>query len=172
MSQRHLQSQHLFVMIGGSMKSYELLCEAFQTHNPKQVAEEMGVSVSMVYKWAEPPEQGSGATNPLDRIASLMNAINDTRIVEWICAQADGFFIKNPKIARLRSYAVIPATNQVVQEFAEMLSVIASAAVDNNITSTEADRIRSRWEDLKSVTEGFVRGCEEGNFGAITERQA
>ena len=47
------------------MKSHELLREVFQTHNPKQIAEEMGMSVSMVYKWAEPPEQGSGATNPL-----------------------------------------------------------------------------------------------------------
>jgi predicted transcriptional regulator len=162
----------LFVIIGGGMKSHELLREAFQTYNPKQVAEELGVSVSMVYKWAEPPEQGSGATNPLDRIASLIKSVNDTRIVEWVCAQADGFFIKNPKTARLRSYAVIPATNQVVQEFAEMLSVIASAAVDNNISGPEADRIRSRWEDLKSVTEGFVCGCEEGNFRAITERLA
>jgi hypothetical protein len=162
----------MFVIINGGMKSHELLREVFQTHNPKQIAEEMGVSVSMVYKWAEPPGQGSGATNPLDRIASLVKAIRDTRIVEWICAQADGFFIKNPKIARLRSYAVVPATNQVVQEFAEMLSVIASAAVDNNITSAEADRIRSRWEDLKSVTEGFVRGCEEGNFRVITEKQS
>ncbi|HUJ09792.1 MAG TPA: phage regulatory CII family protein [Verrucomicrobiae bacterium] len=151
------------------MKSHELLRETFRTHNPKQIAEEIGVSVSMVYKWAEPPEQGSGTTNPLDRIASLIRAAQDVRLVEWICMQADGFFIKNPKIRRLRSYAVVPATNQVVQEFAEMLSVIASAAVDNNITSSEADRIRSRWEDLKSVTEGFVCGCERGNFRAITE---
>lgn len=154
------------------MKSHELLREVFQTHNPKQIAEEMGVSVSMVYKWAEPPDQGSGATNPLDRIASLVNSTRDARILEWICSQANGFFIKNPKITGLRSYAVVPATNQVVQEFAEMLSVIASAAVDNNITSTEAERIRSRWEDLKSVTEGFVRGCEEGNFRAITDKQS
>ena len=49
------------------MKSHELLREVFQTHNPKQIAEEMGLSVSMVYKWAEPPEQGSGAANPLDQ---------------------------------------------------------------------------------------------------------
>ena len=122
----------------------------------------------MIYKWAEPPEQGSGTTNPLDRIASLMKSTDDARIAEWICRGADGFFIKNPKTSRPRSYAVVPATNRVVQEFAEMLSVIAGAAVDNNITSSEAERIRSRWEDLKSATETFVRGCEEGNFQAIT----
>jgi hypothetical protein len=160
----------MFVIIGAGMKSHELLREVFQSHNPKEIAEAIGVSVSMIYKWAEPPEQGSGATNPLDRIAALVKSMDDTRILEWICAGGDGFFIKNPKSARARSYAVVPATNRVVQEFAEMLSVIASAAVDNNITSSEAERIRSRWEDLKSVTESFVRGCEEGNFQVITAR--
>jgi hypothetical protein len=161
----------LFVIIGGGMKSHELLREVFQTHNPKQIAEEMGLSVSMVYKWAEPPEQGSGATNPLDRMASLVSSTGDERVVEWICKCADGFFIKNPKTARHRSYAVVPATNRVVQEFAEMLSIIAGAAVDNDITGSEAGHIRSRWEDLKSVTEGFVRACEEGTFHHIRNHE-
>ena len=109
------------------MRSHELLRDVFQTHNPKQIAEAMGLSVSMVYKWAEPPEQGSGVTNPLDRIASLMTATGDGRIVEWLCAHADGFFIKNPKLGRPRSYTLVPATHRVVQEFAEMLSVVANA---------------------------------------------
>jgi hypothetical protein len=54
-----------------------------------------------------------------------------------------------------------------VQEFADMLGVIATAASDNQITKEEAKAIRRRWEDLKSVTEAFVRSCEEGNFGAL-----
>ena len=31
--------------------------------------------------------------------------------------------------------------------------------------------IRRRWEKLKSLTEGFVRACEKGDFQAI-EKQA
>jgi hypothetical protein len=161
----------LFVIIGGSMKSHELLREVFQTHNPKHIADQMGLSVSMVYKWAEPPEQGSGATNPLDRVASLVDAADDARIVEWICAHANGFFIKNPKVGRPRAYSLVPATHRVVQEFAEMLSVIANGCVDDNISSHEAESIRSRWEDLKSVTESFVRSCEEGSFHTIRNHE-
>jgi hypothetical protein len=152
---------------GFLMKSHELLREVFQAHSPKEIAESMGLSVSMVYKWAEPPEQGSGATNPLDRMAGLVESTGDVRIVEWLCTRVDGFFIKNPKASRMKSYAVVPATNRVVQEFAEMLSVIANAAVDNDISREDAAKIRLRWEDLKSVTEGFVRACEEGNFQTI-----
>ena len=65
---------------------------------------------------------------------------------------------------------LIPATNEIVQEFADLLAVIAIAASDNQITQKEAERIRARWEELKSVTETFVACCEEGNFSSLKER--
>jgi hypothetical protein len=148
------------------MESHELLREVFQTCSPKQVAAAMNLSLSMIYKWAEPPEEGagSGAANPLDRVEILLRCSNDPRLVQWICERAGGFFIKNPKAHWPHPYYLIPATNQIVQDFADLLSVIATAAADNQISAQEARSIRARWEDLKSVTEGFVRCCEEGNF--------
>jgi hypothetical protein len=44
---------------------------------------------------------------------------------------------------------------------------MADSAHDNQITAAEAKAIRARWEELKSVTEEFVRECEEGNFRGI-----
>ena len=44
-----------------------------------------------------------------------------------------------------------------------------NAAADNLISKAEARRIRDRWEELKTVTEGFVRCCEEGNFAQMAE---
>jgi hypothetical protein len=154
------------------MKSHELLHEVFESANPKQVAEDLGISVSLVYKWAEPPEQGSGAANPLDRIEALLRSTKDPRIVQWVCNRAGGFFVRNPTMAKPGKYAVVPATNRIVQEFADMLGVIASAALDNSISPEEAGKIRARWEDLKSVTEDFVTGCENGNFEAIHAKSA
>lgn len=150
------------------MRSHELLREVYQSSSPKQIAGDLGLSLSLVYKWAEPPEgQGSGATNPLDRIEILLRATNDVRLVQWICERAGGFFIKNPKSNWAHPEFLVPATNQIVQEFADLLAVIAKAAADNEISPAESKAIRARWEDLKSVTEGFVRCCEEGNFAAI-----
>jgi predicted transcriptional regulator len=54
--------------------------------------------------------------------------------------------------------------NSVVQEFADLLSVMAAAAADSQITNAEAKSIRARWQELKSVTEEFVQCCEDGNF--------
>ena len=150
------------------MQSYELLREVYQEGNAKDIAAKMGLSLSLIYKWAEPAlESGSGALNPLDRIEAMVGATNDDRIVQWICERAGGFFIKNPQAVWPHPHFLIPATNQVVQEFADLLSVVAAAAGDNQITPAEAKGIRARWEGLKSVTEGFVRCCEEGNFRPI-----
>ena len=155
------------------MQSHELLREIFQHCSPKQVAAELGLSLSMIYKWAEPPDQaaGSGSTNPLDRIDALLRCSNDRRLVQWICQRAGGFFILNPKTNKAHPSYLIPATNEIVQEFADLLSVIATAAADNQITHTESKQIRARWEELKSVTEGFVACCEEGNFLPLKEKQ-
>ncbi len=153
------------------MKSHEVLRAVFESANPKQVAEELGLSLSMVYKWAEPAsEGGSGTANPLDRVAALLEATKrDPRIVQWLCERAGGFFVNNPVGGRGRAYELVPATNAIVREFADMLSVIATAAVDSQISPMEAERIRARWEDLKRVTESFVRCCEEGDFAPIRD---
>ena len=154
------------------MQSHEILREVFQQCSPKQVAAELGLSVSMIYKWAEPADvsAGSGSTNPLDRIDALLKCTNNRKLVQWICQRAGGFFILNPKLNKPHPSYLIPATNEIVQEFADLLAVIASAAADNQITQKEAESIRGRWEELKAVTESFVACCEEGNFSPLKEK--
>jgi len=152
------------------MQSHELLKEVLKKTSAKQISADMGLSLSLIYKWAEPPqdETGSGANNPLDRIEQLLRITNDERIAQWVCERSGGFFIHNSK-AKPHPFQLIPSTNSIVQEFADMLGAIAVAAADNQITKEEAKAIRRRWEDLKSVTEGFVRNSEEGNFTKLKD---
>ena len=151
-----------------AMHSYELLREVFDKKAPKQVAADLNLSLSMVYKWAEPPNHaaGSGTGNPLDRIEALLTSTGDHRLVQWVCQRAGGFFILNPKNTA-HPHFLIPATNQIVQEFADLLAVIATAAANEKVSQAEAGEIRARWEELKTVTEGFVACCEEGNFSHL-----
>src|ERR1700689_4878515 len=99
------------------MQSHELLREVFQKTSAKQVAAELGLSLSMIYKWAEPAETtaGSGTANPLDRIAALLHCTGDPRLVQWVCHHAGGFFIKNPKSTHGHPEFLIPATNEIIQ---------------------------------------------------------
>lgn len=154
------------------MESHELLREVFDKKTPKEVSADLDLSTSMVYKWAQPREgEGSGIENPLDRVEALFESTGDHRLIQWLCQRAGGFFILNPKNTP-QPHFLIPATNQIVQDFADLLQVIAAAAADNQITPAESEQIRARWEELKSVTEGFVECCEEGNFGALKKEAA
>jgi hypothetical protein len=148
------------------MESHEVMREVLKKTSAKQIAAEMGLSLSLIYKWAEPPEDdsGSGASSPLDRVGHLIRITNDARIAQWACEQANGFFIRNPLNLPV-GRPLIPITNDIVQEFADMLATIARSSADNVITKDEARTIRARWEELKSVTEGFVKSAESGSFG-------
>ncbi len=151
-----------------SMHSHEVMREVLKKTSAKQIAADMNLSLSLIYKWAEPPEDdsGSGASSPLDRVGQLIRITRDVRIAQWVCEQADGFYIRNPHTVAPTSN-VIPVTNDIVQEFADMLATIAQASADNAISKDEAKVIRRRWEELKSVTEGFVKAAESGNYGPV-----
>ena len=153
------------------MRSHEVLREVLKSTSAKQISSDLNLSLSLIYKWAETPdpEALSQSYNPLDRVDQLFQSTRDLRLIHWICERSGGFFIRNPKTTHSHPDYLIPATNQIVQEFADLLAVVASAAADNSITPAEAKKIRGRWEQLKTVTETFVHCCESGNFNDLRE---
>lgn len=147
------------------MESHEVLKNAFDKSSPKEIASELGVSLSLVYKWAqEQSDTGSGSRNPLDRVIELFKLTGDHRILEYICEHCDGYFVRNPVSHCEEGFQVLPATNEIVAQFASLLMRISLAAQDNSITNDEAEDIRNSWDKLKGYGEGFVRCCEEGDF--------
>ncbi|MEC7358225.1 MAG: phage regulatory CII family protein [Verrucomicrobiota bacterium] len=152
------------------MKSHEIIKESCKKRGIKKIAADVGVSTSLLYKWSQPPEaSGSGSKNPLDRMINLMQAANDPQMINWICEQAGGYFVRNPNDQEENNYDVMPATNEIVSQFSALLSEISEAAQDNAIANNESERIRKVWNALKSFTEGFVKCCEEGDFNKMLE---
>jgi hypothetical protein len=153
------------------MQSHEVLREVLKSTSAKQISSDLNLSLSLIYKWAETPdpEALSQSYNPLDRVDQLFQSTRDLRLIHWICERSGGFFIRNPKTTHSHPDYLIPATNQIVQEFADLLAVVASAASDNSVDAPEAKKIRARWEQLKTVTETFVHCCESGNFSELKE---
>jgi len=152
------------------MESHEVLKEAFENSSPKEIAAELGVSLSLVYKWAQDNSDiGSGSRNPLDRVIELYKLTGNTRILEYICEHSDGYFVRNPTSHCERGFQVLPATNEIVAQFSTLLARISSAALDDSITNDEAEDIRNCWDKLKGYGEGFVRCCEEGDFEKMEE---
>lgn len=149
------------------VESHEVLRQALEEVGPKEVAAALNLSISLVYKWMQPSEDdGSGAINPLDRVLQVHKVTKSDAMIQWLCRKAGGFFVKNPR-ADKGDFQLMPATQKIVMQFAEMLAEISQAAVDHQVTDKEASKIRHEWDELKRYTEGFVRCCEAGDFAGI-----
>jgi len=152
------------------MRSHEVIKRAADRIGVKALASKLRISQALVYKWCQPSEaedgDPSGARNPLDRLVDMVNATGDLRVVNWLCHEADGFFVRNPRAnpPDLRAELLVN-TQKLVQEFSDLLmTVTRSIEDDGEIEPAEADRIRDSWESLKSTVEAFTVACERGVF--------
>lgn len=167
-----LQKAHIFLKLSSHMESHEVFKDAFKKCSPKEIAAELGVSLSLVYKWAqEQSANGSGSRNPLDRLLEIIRLTDEPRLIEWLCEKSDGYFVRNPESNCNQGLEVLPATNEIISQFGGLLTRISQAALDQSITPNEAEDIRHQWDKLKCYGEGFVRCCEEGNFEKMVEEE-
>jgi transposase-like protein len=152
------------------MDSQEILRNVIKKAGAKNIAATLGLSQSLVYKWTHGESAlTDGVTNPLERIAQLFDLSQDEQLLQWLSQRAGGYFVRNPPSTCKKGFEVVPATQEIVQQFADLLGSISEAASDNTITEKEAALIRESWDELKRHTEGFVRCCEEGDFANLQE---
>lgn len=145
-------------------KSYQVLKEAIKPKGAKFIAESMGLSASIVFKWSQSPFNAGTAIDPLQRVIELHEITGDDRIVNHVCNAANGFFVKNATVEGEVDTELVKTTQVILTEFSEMLMAITEGRADGDISPDEAIRIRSEWEDMKRVTEGFVISCENGEY--------
>jgi hypothetical protein len=108
--------------------------------------------------------------NPLERILALLRLTKNLLPLHWLCQQMGGYFVANPKVKDAKPKEFFPAENEAVEKFGHLISDITGFSKDGRITPEEAAVIRARWEELKSVTEGFVKCCEGGDFAVGHQR--
>jgi hypothetical protein len=147
-----------------------VLRQAAERIGVKALAARLRLSPALVYKWCQESSaddaDASGARNPLDRLRELVEATQDVGPVKWICAAAGGFFAPNPPSRDLdRDTRLLQTTQRMVAEFSELLTTVSASVGDDGIISAaEAQRIRTCWDDLKSIGESFAVACERGFF--------
>ncbi len=152
------------------MRSHEVLRDAAEKVGVKTLASELRLSPALVYKWCQEPEteegDASGARNPLDRLRDIVGLTRHLPVVAWLCHEADGFFVHNPRItSRDMDSDLLDGTQKMISDFSKLLTEVSrSVADDNRISPEEADRIRVTWEHLKTTAETFVVACERGLY--------
>jgi len=151
------------------MDSYEVLKKSVSDLGVKSVASDLGLSTSLIYKWCQPSgsEDASGADNPLDRLARIYALTRDTGPVQWLCQQANGYYVPNVPTEEVDAIPLLHMTRRIVREFSELLDVLTeSIENDGVIDLDEAANIRFEWEKLKSSAESFVSACEKGIYAS------
>ncbi len=157
------------------MRSDEILRRATDEIGVKALAAELKLSSAMVYKWCQESNRddpdASGARNPLDRLADIVRVTGSVEVVNWLCNEAGGFYVRNPDPPRQPlSLGMLNETQKLVEEFSHLLSTVTRSIEDDGfIEVDEAERIRSSWEKLKSSAEGFSVACERGMYSAEAE---
>ncbi|MBW2230584.1 MAG: hypothetical protein JRG92_10085 [Deltaproteobacteria bacterium] len=153
------------------MNSFEVLREVVEVVGAKQVAFDLRVSSSLVYKWcSQPGERGemdaTGARNPLDRTIQVCESTRSRRPVEWLCGQMGGYFVENPDAEPEELDAeFLRHTQELVGRFSQLLNVLStSIGNQSRIDQNESSDIRRQWRELQSHGEAFVRACEQGLF--------
>ena len=151
------------------MESHQVIRAALDQVHVKEVARKLGISLSLLYKWGEVNSGIGGTNNPLDRVHALYEHTQSDAIIQWLCHKADGYFVKNPPSSKKPGREVMPATQEIVQQFADLLAAISQAASDNCISKEESKHIRHEWDELKRLTERFVNWCEQEDFVHLAE---
>ena len=152
------------------MHSHEVLKRAADRISVKALAGALRLSPALVYKWCQEYDpddpDASGARNPLDRVADIVRETGDRDVVNWLCHEAEGFFVANPReTPPNQSTELLVNTQRMVRDFSQLLlTVTKSIEDDGEIEPAEADRIRSAWEMFKGTVEAFTVACERGLF--------
>lgn len=160
-------------------KTYKVLKKAVDRVGIKPVACALNVSQALVYKWCQNPEQvyshktASGATNPLDRLVKIVETTGDVEMIKWLCKAAGGYYVEDKIGEELpKEQDVLINIQQFIKEFSETLDKISACySDDGKISKAEAREIRTQWEDLKSMGEGFVMACEAGKYSINRRKQ-
>ncbi len=151
-------------------ESYEVLRSAIERVGAKKVAANLGLSMSLIYKWCQkPPDDedfmASGAANPLDRLRLIYELTGDEAVIDWMCGCAGGYLVKDLPHKDAGEAQMFFQIQCLIKEFSEALDAISKSYENGHrITIEESKRIRKEWNDLKRIGESFVRACESGEY--------
>lgn len=150
--------------------THRILKQAVDRAGPKRVSRALDISLSLVYKWTQPPRtknnpSASGARNPLDKLVTIFHLSEDIELIQFLCRIARGYYTTNPALEGKVGSSFVTATVSALNDFADLMHMAEKSLTDDGeIDETEAKKLRKNWDRLKGRLEHFIVGCEEGAY--------
>jgi len=156
--------------------THKVLKQSVDRAGPKRVARALDVSLSLVYKWTQPPRtkknpSASGARNPLDKLVTIFHLSQDLEMIQFLCRIARGYYTSNPEVVEDNRANFVTATVGALNDFADLLHHAEKSLSDDGvIDDDESKQLRRMWDRLKGQLERFIVACEEGHFNMNMRR--
>jgi hypothetical protein len=153
--------------------THRVLKQSVDRAGPKRVARALDISLSLVYKWTQPPRTkknpaASGARNPLDKLVTIFHLSQDLEMIQFLCRVAKGYYTSNPDAELHGNRNFVTATVRALNDFADLLHHAEKSLTDDGIIDDEESReLRAMWDKLKGQLERFIVSCEEGHFNTV-----
>ncbi len=145
------------------MESHEIVKQLLAKVPAKQIASELGVSLSLVYKWAEPASMGSGTSNPLDRTEALMRLCKCQIPLQWLCSRFGGTFMP-AKPEDGESMDVPAALGSLTRQVGVFMGLIGSLMVAKSGDELKIAELRQQWESSKTCIDMMLRAIEQAQL--------
>ncbi len=155
---------------GENMNSRKILKLALKGCDRDDVAKAIGISKGSLNNQVagEKPYFPKGHTqNFVDRVVNFIDITYESTgkmiLLEQLAEEFGFITIQNPAI-KATGTPVVSKVSEILKDFAGVIDEIGKAAEDQRIEPDEAERIRSKWENMKRLTEAFVLACETGVY--------
>lgn len=157
--------------------THRILKQAVDRAGPKRVSRALDVSLSLVYKWTQPPRTkatptASGARNPLDKLITIFQLSQDLELIHFLCRVARGYYTANPHHSTKAPLTFVTATVGALNDFADLMQHAEKSLTDDGkIDDDEAKQLRVMWDKLKGRLEHFIVNCEEGRYNQASDEE-
>lgn len=100
-------------------------------------------------------------SDPLGDTIELMKHSKNNIILDYICAENGGIFVKNVE-AQDSTKTIFQDTSTIFSEASDILRVLSDAGSDGKITQEEGEKIRKEVDEFNKVIFGLLSAVEKG----------
>jgi hypothetical protein len=111
------------------------------------------------YLWKDPSDIKS--SDPLHDTLSLMRHSSNDLILNFICSEFEGVFLKNID-AKESHKTIFQDQANIICEVADVVKVLTDSCADGKMTMEEIESFEKEIDDLNRAAFGFIQAAKKG----------
>lgn len=143
-------------------RTQEVLQEIYADHSVKQLASQIEVGISTMYKWAETCDPD--VVSPVERVGCLLEYLgDDDRLIQNLCQRSGGHFVRDKPVVEPVG-GLVPTFCKVEQAWMTTHHSLVDAVATGRINPAQMAVIQRHWEKQKRLMDGLVQAGLRGTL--------